>query len=314
LNQSTDQTMTGDAAKLRPTAQKLGPIPLIMLVQLLTLLIASTFALVSSLAHGQSYEDLASIAREQRGWQDSDLETESSKSERHFLEQQLMASADLFDDSKGTTPASPTSDKKSSDSKSEIPTESGPSLCPSIVKTPIAPLLKKLPTQDPCMNQGTSLVVLTDLQYLFLCQNGKSQRHFDVALGRGGLDKRKSGDCKTPIGTYSLAQPRRSTLFAYFVPIGYPTAEQAALGYTGSAVGIHGPASYFDFMGGLTVSLNWTRGCIAVESSEAINSIANFVKISGAKSIKILPPDPAILAGAKPTTPAAAETRRSGGN
>lgn len=167
--------------------------------------------------------------------------------------------------------------------------------CPVISKVLFQPLFKPSPTSDPCVGHGTSLVTLTDIQRLYLCSKGKSLGSFDVALGRGGLDKRQKGDCKTPMGTYPLAAPRNSFPFFKFIPIGYPTSQQANEGYTGSAVGIHGPARWFDFLGSFNVSLNWTRGCIAVESPEAIDSIANFVRAKKVQVIKILAPDPMVL-------------------
>jgi murein L,D-transpeptidase YafK len=63
-----------------------------------------------------------------------------------------------------------------------------------------------------------------------------------------------------------------------FIPIGYPTANQRRDGYTGSAIGIHGPSRIFTRAGWMNTAADWTKGCIAVASDEAINEIAAWVE------------------------------------
>jgi murein L,D-transpeptidase YafK len=61
-----------------------------------------------------------------------------------------------------------------------------------------------------------------------------------LRIGHGGVGKTKAGDGKTPAGTYTLGQPRPSSKYGLFIPIGYPTVEQRKQGMTGGAVGVHG--------------------------------------------------------------------------
>ena len=136
----------------------------------------------------------------------------------------------------------------------------------------------KAPASNPCVNKGTSIVVHTYMHRLFLCEKNKLVSRHNVAIGRGGIDKRKEGDLKTPIGTYSLGLPRMSNDFYLFISVGYPTAEQRKLGYTGGAIGIHGP--YFRFLqlwGAFNTLVDWTQGCIAVGTDAEIDQISSWL-------------------------------------
>lgn len=134
----------------------------------------------------------------------------------------------------------------------------------------------------------TEILVICHKKKLLLCKQGQVLQQFNVALGRGGIYKKMSGDNKTPIGDYPLELPRTSQSFGIFIPIGYPTASQASLGFTGSAVGIHGPYHYFSWFSNLNSLPNWTAGCIAVSKSSEIRQIASWVKINRPTNIRIL--------------------------
>jgi L,D-transpeptidase catalytic domain len=164
---------------------------------------------------------------------------------------------------------------------------SEPGSCPQLPPRQLR-LTKQLPSEDPCDTRGTSLVALTGIKVLFLCKDGKSVANYDLSLGRGGLGKRLEGDLKTPIGSYSLSQPRRSADFHLFIPVGYPNKTQKENGYTGGDIGVHGPTRLFRCGGFLNVSFNWTQGCLAVADDSFIEEIAKFVKTSGADRIHIL--------------------------
>jgi murein L,D-transpeptidase YafK len=131
---------------------------------------------------------------------------------------------------------------------------------------------------DSCAARATSIEVRTADRTLILCQDGAPVARFAVALGVGGVGKRRRGDNKTPLGTYALGSPRRSQDFGTFIPVGYPTAAQARAGFTGSAVGIHGPARPFVHAGRLNTMTDWTAGCIAVGSDEEIERVAAWLR------------------------------------
>lgn len=137
-------------------------------------------------------------------------------------------------------------------------------------------------TDDPCVSTSSAVVVLTRSRSLWLCDGGKARARFRVSLGSRGVDKRIQGDRKTPLGTYTLGTPRPSAGWGTFIPVGYPTAQQRKLGYTGSAVGVHGPARGFRWAGGANAWLDWTGGCIGLASDEELAQVAAVAHRGGA--------------------------------
>ena len=131
---------------------------------------------------------------------------------------------------------------------------------------------------SPCPEKGDVVTVVSRTRELWLCQQGSPVAKFRVAMGRGGLDKHHKGDGRTPIGKYALGSPRPSAQYGLFIPIGYPTPEQAARGFTGSELGIHGPPRGLTEPEYPTTEVDWTRGCIATGVDADITSIADFVR------------------------------------
>lgn len=139
----------------------------------------------------------------------------------------------------------------------------------------------------PCPPTGTLVAVHSADHRLHLCRAGRVEGSFRVALGRGGLDKRREGDERTPLGRYTLGAPRGSERFHRFVPVGYPTEAQRAEGRTGSAIGVHGPDARFAWLGAATAWVDWTNGCIAVGTRREIDTISEWVTRAGARAIAI---------------------------
>lgn len=131
---------------------------------------------------------------------------------------------------------------------------------------------------SPCPEKGSVVAVVARKHQLWLCQDGAAVARFPVALGRGGVDKRRKGDGRTPLGTYRLGSPRPSAQYGVFIPIDYPTPEQAASGFTGSNVGIHGPPRGLTEPDYPTTAVDWTQGCIATGIDADIGMIAEFVR------------------------------------
>jgi len=139
-----------------------------------------------------------------------------------------------------------------------------------------------------CAGYRTAAVVVdTRHRTLVLCANSAAVQSFRVALGVGGLGKRRAGDNRTPLGTYPLGAPRGSTQFGMFIPVGYPTPAQVRAGFTGHAVGIHGPLRAHVGAGSYNTATDWTAGCIAVGSDEEIGSIATWLRADGPVSVHI---------------------------
>ena len=133
------------------------------------------------------------------------------------------------------------------------------------------------PSSAGCPWEGDAVAVKTRDHTLWLCQQGQPVARFSVALGRGGVGKRERGDARTPLGIYPLGDPRPSRRFRTFIPIGYPTLEQTARGFSGGDVGIHGPDRRKARLP--AAKDDWTLGCIATATYDDLARIASFVRL-----------------------------------
>jgi len=141
--------------------------------------------------------------------------------------------------------------------------------------------------------EGTAAFVRVDTRKhrLQLCEGGNAVASYAVSLGSGGTGKRKHGDKRTPLGRYPIAAPRASRDFLVFIHVGYPTAVQREQGFTGSAIGIHGPPREIAQLGigipSAVLAMDWTLGCIAVGSDAEIESIAAWMRSAKPREVVI---------------------------
>ena len=144
-------------------------------------------------------------------------------------------------------------------------------------------------TSDPphCAGPGSYVDVDTAAHRLYLCEDNEAQRAYDVRLGWGGVGKTTEGDQRTPLGEYPLGAARASTKYGTFVPIGYPTAEQKAKGFTGSAVGVHGPDRRYVWLGSLTNTLDTTDGCVGLATDAEMSEVSAWLRANPARSITL---------------------------
>lgn len=117
---------------------------------------------------------------------------------------------------------------------------------------------------DVCKSKTNELVYFGKTNVLVACESEKPQFAMRVVIGSEGLGKSREGNRKSPVGTYWLGYPRHSELFGIFIPVGYPNLANIAQGFTGSDIGIHGPARPLACHPDLTLLKNWTAGCLAV--------------------------------------------------
>jgi murein L,D-transpeptidase YafK len=132
-----------------------------------------------------------------------------------------------------------------------------------------------------CPRTGDVVAVFTRKRELWLCRGGVEIARIRVALGRGGNGKHRSGDQRTPVGSYALGTPRPSTLYGTFIPFDYPTREQSRRGHTGSALGIHGPPRGQSEPDYPTTAVDWTLGCFATGTDADVEAVASFVRRYG---------------------------------
>ncbi len=144
-----------------------------------------------------------------------------------------------------------------------------------------------LASPGTCQAADSRVVVDLKKRALVLCEKGNAVGTFDVFLGRGGIGKTRTGDGKTPVGTYALGKPRPSNKFGTFIPIGYPTEEQRRKGYSGSAVGVHGPPRWAKWLGALVTRFDLSEGCVGVARDSEIQQIASWVTAASVRTIEL---------------------------
>jgi murein L,D-transpeptidase YafK len=156
----------------------------------------------------------------------------------------------------------------------------------ALLATPAA-----MPRQPTVCRPGETVVVVdTTAHRLYLCEHGAVQASFAVALGVNGVDKRRAGDNRTPLGIYPLGVPRASASFHRFVPVAYPTPAQARAGFTGNAIGIHGPPRGLEGAARLQalVATDWTAGCIAVATNDDIEAIVRWLDTRNVRVVRLV--------------------------
>ena len=149
-------------------------------------------------------------------------------------------------------------------------------------------------TLSRCAGKGTSLLARTAAHLLYLCKDDSVVRTYPISIGAGGTPKRVAGDLKTPVGSYPLGEPQRSNRYHLSIPIAYPTPEQVRRGYTGGAIGLHGPDAKRSAgstarsrtaertnerkSGIFSGDRDRTEGCLAVDSNREIEEIVRWVR------------------------------------
>lgn len=125
-----------------------------------------------------------------------------------------------------------------------------------------------------CPEKGTAVIVETGAHRMTLCDGGAEVKQYKVAIGSGGIAKKRVAFAQTPLGTYTLSKPRGSANYHVFIPLVNPDPKR----FSAWAIGLHGPPRETKDSGELNVSQDWTWGCIAVASDALIDEVATFVR------------------------------------
>ena len=122
--------------------------------------------------------------------------------------------------------------------------------------------------------QADKVVVIKSKRIMMLMRDSEIMKVYRVALGKQpNGDKIKSGDQKTPEGTYILDSRKSDSKFYRAIHISYPNESDILnakrLGCTpGGAIMIHGLPKQLEELGKAHRLWDWTDGCIAVTNSE----------------------------------------------
>jgi L,D-peptidoglycan transpeptidase YkuD (ErfK/YbiS/YcfS/YnhG family) len=143
------------------------------------------------------------------------------------------------------------------------------------------------PVPVDCPPRATMVFVDASRHTLAPCEDGRATAWYRVRIGKNGVGKSREGDGKTPIGAYPLARPTVSRDFGTFVPIGYPTPAQRRDGFTGSAVGIHGPARRAARFGRFVNIADTTDGCVGLATDDDMRAVARWLDAHRDAGIRI---------------------------
>jgi murein L,D-transpeptidase YafK len=122
--------------------------------------------------------------------------------------------------------------------------------------------------------QADKVVVIKSKRIMMLMRDSEIMKVYRVALGKQpNGSKIKSGDQKTPEGTYILDSRKSDSKFYRAIHISYPNESDILkakrLGCApGGAIMIHGLPKQLEDLGKAHRLWDWTDGCIAVTNSE----------------------------------------------
>lgn len=136
--------------------------------------------------------------------------------------------------------------------------------------------LSSLPSEI-CRGKSKELIYFQSLTSVIACLDDVPQFAMRVSIGSNGLGKTKTGDRKSPVGTYWIGHPRHSKHFGIFIPVGYPNLDDISKGRTGSAIGLHGPLRFMTCVPKASLSKNWTAGCLAVGRDSQIIRLSEWI-------------------------------------
>ena len=140
-----------------------------------------------------------------------------------------------------------------------------------------------LPQTDPVVMRATGslptvdhLVVRKAERRMFLMRGETVVRTYKIALGLNPVGtKERSGDFRTPEGTYRLVRRNPRSDFFLSMQVSYPN--QSDLKHarrnhwdTGGAIMIHGLPNQLKHEPSYYESHDWTDGCIAVSNSDML--------------------------------------------
>ncbi|MFW6080510.1 MAG: L,D-transpeptidase family protein [Desulfosalsimonas sp.] len=109
---------------------------------------------------------------------------------------------------------------------------------------------------------------------MYLIENGKIIREYDVALGKNPKGhKEQRGDNKTPEGIYTLGGKNENSSFYRAMHISYPNENDIVNARKkgvspGGFIMVHGLPDEMEWFAPLNKELNWTNGCIALTNEE----------------------------------------------
>jgi murein L,D-transpeptidase YafK len=141
-----------------------------------------------------------------------------------------------------------------------------------------------LPEAQPAMLNATAdklppvdrVVVHKAERRMMLMRGGNVVRAYHVQLGLNPIgQKERSGDFRTPEGTYRLERRNPRSDFFLSIKVSYPSADDIRRAHahrwdTGGSIMIHGLPNYLKHEPDYYARNDWTDGCIAVSNADMV--------------------------------------------
>ena len=140
------------------------------------------------------------------------------------------------------------------------------------VKYPDAPVIPPEEPKAPIIGAVDHILVEKSKRIMTVYQSGKAVREYPIALGfTPDSDKVKQGDGKTPEGLYKINRRNPQSSYTLSLGLNYPLPadlKRAREGNydPGGDIFIHGQPNRL--LDKLTLTGDWTAGCIAVSNEE----------------------------------------------
>ena len=131
-------------------------------------------------------------------------------------------------------------------------------------------------TQTATLPSVDRVVVHKSERRLLLMQGGNTVRSYHVALGLSPVgQKERSGDFRTPEGSYKLDRRNQHSDFFLSIKVSYPNEDglkraRARHWDTGGSIMIHGLPNLLKHEPEYYLSHDWTDGCIAVSNADML--------------------------------------------
>lgn len=147
-------------------------------------------------------------------------------------------------------------------------------LLAALVVVIAAAIYAMFPPGAPPTALADKVVVLKHEHQMILMRNGTALKTYKVSVGRSPIGpKTRSGDHRTPEGTYALDWRNPKSKFHLSLHISYPNARDIENArregvQAGGDIMIHGIQNGLGWIGRFHRFVDWTDGCIAVTNAE----------------------------------------------
>lgn len=149
-------------------------------------------------------------------------------------------------------------------------------LLPPFILASLCLMLPCQASESPAVAMADRVVVHKQQRSLQLLRKGAVLRTYRISLGlQPEGAKERSGDFRTPEGSYRLTRRNAQSDFFLSVQVSYPSATDTARARskgwnTGGSIMVHGLPNVLRHPASRYAAQDWTDGCIALSNSDML--------------------------------------------